>query len=307
LIYFNKGKPVQVYNGKHNKFDLYIYIKRKINPGSAKLTNFETFQSKITNDRQAFIYFGSTTENTFNLFNQTAIDHLNMMFYNTQEESIYTKMGNTKQYTIAYYSFGNLKDGIKITDGTTAESQITKFIRKNTFVNLYNKLTEDAINEIFMKKQPAAVLFRNVYDNSTMHLEENLPMIAQSEPGIKFILTDLTGKMEMKLAKLLAVNNNDLPTMRFIDFNEGPEGKMRRIEAKKELTFENVIESIKNWKSGGLKGYYPSQSSSEVKKSTDNVRTVTSQTFHEVVMLNRKNVVVFYHTSWCTTCKRVRG
>ena len=176
-----------------------------------------------------------------------------------------------------------------------------RLLKKNTFVNLYDKVTEEFINEVIMKKQSAMILFRNEYDNQTQFLEENFPLVSKGEPSLKFLITDLTGRYELKLANLMNVGVHNLPALRILDFSTG----LRRFEMTREPTIENVMNFIKMYKENKIHPYTISQAAKDDPKKKDALKALTSANFYESVIFNRKNVVVFFYSSWCTHCKKV--
>jgi hypothetical protein len=299
LIYFKNGAAVELYLGKHNKNDIYSYIKRKIYLESVPLSILSTFESKITHDKNAFIYFGSIESSNFEYFNQLAKEKIEWMFYHTNEDKIYEKLNPSRNASVIYYTFGKKKDVFYNNQNMT--QNFNKFLKKNTFVNYYEKTTEEFLNEVIMKKQSALVLFRNPYDNRTQILEENFELIAKAESSIKFLITDITEKYALKLARLVNVGIKDIPAIRIIDFKNG----FRRFELSRELTMENVLNIIKSWKSNKLNHYLISQGLDVDQKKKVHVKRISTSTFHENVIFPKRNVIVLFYTNWCTHCKKV--
>jgi hypothetical protein len=300
LVYYYKNSPVELYKGKHNKLDIYYFLKRKIHPGVIEMPIISIFDLKTINDKNAFVYFGNT-ETESQIFQSAAEEHKDFIFYRTNEEKVYEKLNPEKKASVIYYSFGVKKD--EISKSTNMTSQIlNKFIKKNTNQNFYVKLNEDFINEVFMKKQAALILFRNEYDNKTLFLEENFPLIAKAQPSIKFLVTDLTGKLELKLANVINVGQS-LPSIRLLDFKNG----LRRFEMTREPTMENVVNFLKMYKTDKLQPYTISQSSQVESQKKHKLLSFTTANFYETVIFNRKNVIVFFLTDWCTHCKKVKN
>jgi hypothetical protein len=296
LVYYYKNTPVEVYKGKHNKFDIYYYLKRKIHPGVIEMPILSIFDMKTSNDKNAFVYFGDSESQ---IFLSAAEEYKEFIFYRTNDEKVSKKLNPARNASVIYYSFGKKKD--EISTNTNLTSQIlNKFIKKNTNQNFYEKLTEDFINEVFMKKQTALILFRNEYDNRTQFLEENFPLIAKAQPNIKFLITDLTGKFELKLANLMNVGQN-LPSLRLVDFKNG----LRRFEMIREPTMENVLNFLKMYKTDKIQPYTISQSSATDTNKKPKLFPLTTANFYENVIFNKKNVLVFFLTDWCTHCKKV--
>lgn len=302
IVYYKNGQPIEIYKGKHNKYDIYTYLKRKINSESIPMPIYSIFEYKVIHDKQAFIFFGEKDEN-FEIYNNLAKEKFDWVFYHTNEEKLYEKLNPSKNATVIFYSFGKKKDSFNV----SAKQNFTlinfnKFLKKNTFVNLYYKVNEEFINEVVMKKQNAIILFRNQYDNKTDFLEENIPLISKAEPSLKFLVSDMTGKFELKLAGLMNVGVESLPAVRVLDFKNG----MRRFEMTREPTMENFINFIKLFKDNKLHPYTVTQGAQDDIKKKDGLKTLTSANFFETVIFNRKNVVVFFYSSWCTHCKKVK-
>lgn len=328
LIYFHKGLPQEIYTDKHNRDSILNFIKRKIYSESIKLPIQSIFDYKVIHDKSAFIYVGRNFQNeslshgeklvnkeSLELFNKIAQKDKNLVFYHTQDKKVvdylFSKNSTFTNDTIyprnanvLYFSKGKLLD-VYLNERLKVffDRSLNYFISKQVYKNYFIKFNEDAINEVFMKKKPAFILFRNIYDNKTEHLEQNLPLLASQEQGIKFIVTDLTGKYEVKLAKLMLISNNNLPSIRIIDFHSG----LRRYEYEGDFQIDNVMNFIRNWKKGEYKPYYSSQAipPEASGKKKEIVKRIGNSNFYEYVVASKKNVLVFFYTQWCGHCKKV--
>jgi hypothetical protein len=302
LVYFLNGKAIEVYNGKHNKNDIYMYIKRKLITESVYLTQFSNYENKIAHEKHTFIFVGDYSNErrySYGVYNLVAKNETKAVFYHTDDEELSHKLSPNDEDGIIYLSFGKQKDVLTLNKDITIDS-FNKFIKKNTQINLYEKLTEEAINEIIMKKQNAMILFRDVYDNKTIFLEENFPLLSKSQPLLKFVITDLTGKYEYKLGKLMDVVK--LPALRIIDFRQGA---MRKYDLSRELTMENVLGFIKMWKDNRTYPYVSTYPDAEDKKYDSLVKRLNNNNFYNSVLYQKKNAVVLFYTNWCSHCKKV--
>lgn len=328
LIYFHKGIPKEVYNDKHTRDSMLTYIKRKIHQESIRLPLQAIFDYKVIHDKHAFIFVNGNAQNetlthaqklankeAFELFSKIAAKQSSLVFYHTTDKKVIDYLFNKnatyanetvygRDLNVLYFSKGKLlsvylNDKLKV----FFERSLNYFINKQVVSNYFTKFSEDAINEIFMKKQPAFILFRNKFDNSTEYLEQNLPLLASQESGLKFVITDIAGKYELKLAKLMLISNKNLPSIRIVDFNGG----FRRYEYEGNFENENVLEFIKKWKKGELKPYYSTQNikDTEAGKKKEIVRRIGNANFYESVVLAKRNVMVLFYTNWCAHCKKV--
>jgi thiol-disulfide isomerase/thioredoxin len=331
LVYFKNSKAKEVYSGKHTRDSMLNYIKRKIHQEAIKLPLQAIFDYKVIHDKHAFILVNGNAQNetlshaqklanseASELFSKQAIKHQSHMFYQTSDKKVVdylfaknaTSFGNETVYSrnlnVLYFSKGKLlsvylNDKLKV----FFERSLNYFISKQNAANYFTRFSEDAINEIFMKKQSAFILFRNIFDNSTEYLEQNLPLLASQEAGLKFLITDIAGKYELKLAKLMLISNKNLPSIRIIDFNGG----FRRYEYEGSFDNENVLGFIKKWKKGELKPYYSTsniQDSADAVKKKEVIRRIGNANFYDSVVLAKRNVMVLFYTNWCAHCKKVK-
>jgi thiol-disulfide isomerase/thioredoxin len=329
LIYFFKGIPSEVYNDKHTRDSMLTYIKRKIHPESIRLPLQAIFDYKVIHDKHAFVFVNGNSQNetlshaqklanseAFELFSKFAAKQKSLMFYHSTDKKVidylFSKNASfsnetiySRELNVLYFSKGKLlsvylNDKLKV----FFERSLNYFVSKQVATSYFTKFSEDAINEIFMKKQPAFILFRNKFDNSTEYLEQNLPLLASQEAGLKFIITDIAGKYELKLAKLMLISNKNLPSIRIIDFNGG----FRRYEYEGNFENENVLDFIKKWKKGQLKPYYSTQNikdNTDAAKKKEIVKRIGNANFYESVVLAKRNVMVLFYTNWCAHCKKV--
>jgi hypothetical protein len=328
LIYFHNGVPIELYNNKQNQDTLLTYIKRKIHPESINIPILSIFDFKVTHDKSAFIYVDTLTQKQnvthkekltskegLELFNKYAKKFPNIMFYYTNNklvaDSLFEKndelnfRNNTihnRDFNVLYFSKGKLLD-VHLNEKLKImfDKSFNHFINKHIKNNYYTRFNEDAVNEIFIKNQTAFFLFRNPFDNVTAHLEENIPLIASSEPNMKFIVTDVISKYELKLINLLLVSPKELPQIRIVDFKGG----FRRFENRDGIEMEKVIKFIRSYKSGNLKPYYPTNSNNIELNQKSELKNIGNGNFYEKVLKNKRNVLVFYYTKWCQHCKKV--
>jgi hypothetical protein len=295
LVYYNNGQPLEVHNNRPDKDALLTFIKRKLHPGAVRITNTYAFLDKLATDSKAFVLL-SNDANAVWTFDELASTYKDYMFYIVEDETIVEK---DHENEIRLYNFGTEKAKSKI-NSDNFHVDIETFIKKHTFKNYFTKFNEELVNEIFMKQKTAIILFRNEYENKTMYLEQVIPMLAQQEKDLTWIVTDLSGKHELKLAKLMSVNFDTLPTLRILDFSTG----FKRYELGGTLSTDGVLDFIRLFKKGDLSPYYSSQRE-DVNNKKALVRKLTSGTFYENVIILKKNILVLFHTNWCGHCKKV--
>lgn len=240
---FGSGNFKETYKGKILKEDIHLYLKRKIYPLSEDISIVEIFQDKVINDRKAFIlnlnFNSKKSDFDVKIFNEIAKDNLDATFYTLKNERVisFLKMENK---TLAHFNYGKEIDAISLNlegEEELTQERILSFISKFKQSNFYFKYDENAIQDIFIDKHPALIFFRNQYDNKTEDFEKEFIETFKDNTkftDLKFIITDLSTKYDLKLANLLGVLPDTLPTIRIVDFKTG-----------KFLNFNYIIEIIR--------------------------------------------------------------
>lgn len=223
-------------------------------------------------------------------------------FYTTNLELI-NKYRPTNRSPVAFFSNGNYTSSMN-PEEITYES-INEFCNKNTYVNLFKNFDENAVQKIFIQKNPALILFRNKQDNKTEYEEIKLETISYMyDRKLHIVITDIDEKYSYKLSNLLGVRNEDLPAIRLIDF-KGKNNDMRNFLFSREVNSENILDFVQKWEEGYLSNYqFYSKPSHKKDNNKSSVVNISTNLFYEKVFLNSKNVLVFYYSEFCSHCKK---
>ena len=85
---------------------------------------------------------------------------------------------------------------------------------------------------------------------------------------------------------------------------------MRTFMFSREIISENILDFVQKWEDGYLantSNFYYSRAIKENKDSYNSKSPVLSigmNMFYEKVIMNRKNVIVYYYSDWCSHCKK---
>ncbi|CAL1537276.1 unnamed protein product, partial [Lymnaea stagnalis] len=83
----------------------------------------------------------------------------------------------------------------------------------------------------------------------------------------------------------------------------GADNKKYRMEPTEEFDTEEIIEFLKKFKKGKLKPHIKSQRAP--KKQTGPVTVVVANTFNEIVLNPKKDVLIELYAPWCGHCKKL--
>ncbi len=316
IVIMHYDKPLEVYKGRLNVYDISTHIKRLLYPILYELKSVYEIEPKLKIDRNAYIFFGdiegenqaennNTRSKLLEVYEDHSVTNKEILFYYTEDADITNQLNPSRNATVIYYKLGKQKDTLIFNDNDNKqkfELYLKRFINKNTYKNIFNKINEEVIHEVVMKNQSALVLFRNPYFNKTETLEENFPILAAGDMKTKYVICDLTSKKELKFANLLGVKDSDLPTMRILDMRDG----IKRYHLNSPLNLENVMKFIKDWKKGYLHPYPVNEQ--YIKDNTvreGRVKKVNEEDYYLTIEKSRKVSVVLFYASWCSHCKKV--
>ena len=335
LLYFKDGVFIERYRLMQNYESIHTWIKKRIyNQVSYNAQTLDMFNYKLKADKNSFLYFLNKDEakyletkeeslddevetinqvkekeslarfNIFNLASQSSKCQ-DIIFYYTSNSELKNKYNNNNEAIFSFFIHGNQTDSYyeKAIKEFNVEN-IKKFCEKHTAKNFFSYYDERAAQEVFIKKKPAIILFRSVFNNKTEYEELKMETLSYMKPNLNIIITDIDSKLSYKLAEFMHVTDDSLPTLRIVDFN-GKNGNPRKFSLSRDVTSENILSFVEKWDSNQL-FEQTFQRSSDVKVINSNsiALSINMNNFYEKVVLNKKNVVVMFHAEWCTYCKK---
>lgn len=340
LLFYLNGELKEEYNGQHVKNEIMNWIKKRIYYGRLpfNVATQDIFDYKLKNTKRAFLYFPdeadakylksleseslddvhvseASSSKGFDIYNKVnsesikaAIDKVyhkcgSIVFYYTINTDL-IKRYRVNDTPLAFFALGNNTANYEKTEEFTEENLIN-FCFQSSHTNLFKGYDEKAVESIFINKKPGLILFRNKFDNKTEYEEIKLETISWMNRELNVVITDIEDKLSYKLAKLLGVGVNDLPSIRLIDFN-GADSTMRNFIFSREVTSENILDFMQKWEEDLLQEHriYTSISKTGKDNSNSPVHRISMNLYYEKVIMNRKNVLVYYYSEWCSHCKK---
>lgn len=340
LLFYLNGELKEEYHGQHVKNEIMNWIKKRIYSSSLpfNVATQDIFDYKLKNTKSAFLYFPDALESKylkslesesldddqpkdlnldskFKIYKQINTESIasaiakqahpcsTTVFYYTLNTDLIKKY-QVKETPLAYFALGNNTASYEKNEEFTEEG-LKNFCFQSTHTNLFKGYDEKAVEAIFINKKPGLILFRNKFDNKTEYEEIKLETISWMNRDLNVVITDIEDKLSYKLAKLLGVGVNDLPSIRLLDFN-GADSTMRNFIFSRELTSENILDFMQKWEEGNLQEHriYTSVSQTGKDNSNSPVFRISMNLYYEKVIMNRKNVLVYYYSEWCSHCKK---
>ncbi len=123
---------------------------------------------------------------------------------------------------------------------------------------------------------------------------------------MKFLFTDIDRKMSLKLANFFGFRSDEfLPSVRIVEYLDN---EFKRYSLSRNITRNSIVNFIQKWKDRELRSYktYETFESDITRQTKDSiVKKISYSSMFESVNFNRKSVVVFFYTDWCSICKKV--
>lgn len=123
---------------------------------------------------------------------------------------------------------------------------------------------------------------------------------------MKFLFTDIDRKMSLKLANFFGLRSDEyLPSVRIVEYQDND---FQRFSLSRNITKNSIVNFIQKWKDRELRSYknYETFESDLNRQTKDSiVKKISFSSLFESVNFNRKSVVIFFYTDWCSVCKKV--
>ena len=278
----------------------------------------DTYEHKLKYDKRGLIYFSHQKESDelLDIYRKVALENKDFVFYNTNEEDIIQNL-NDKKSSLIYYNYGNYTSHF---EGEFSYENVSNFLKGIIEKTTYLKFDDDTIEAVFMKRKPTLFFIRNRFMTQTQMFEKKrLPQIVSKyKDRLQFVVMDIDGKKESKLAEFFGIKNSDLPVAKILDWKNN---KPRKFSLAKTINSQTMVSFINNWKEGNYNyNYYIYQNldrsspepnvrsqeyENEDKENKDMFKGIGFNAKYEKISFNQKNSVMFYYTDWCSICKKV--
>jgi protein disulfide isomerase len=275
---------------------------KKTGPSSTEVT-CDQLRERATG-KLNLAYFGDLSGYDFEAFmaasRQPAISE-DFEFFHTADKECAAHFKTSAPGIALIRTFDDSPLSYVATDGEPmAVSDIVSFAVGNSVPTLIT-FSEDYIDPIFGKRNPALMLFANDDDAAYSKV---FAEAAQAFKGkILFVKSGATEGIQQKLAEFVGVTKDMLPTLRLIEPSETGIRKFRYDADINALSVEAVGAWADDFKNGKLSPFLKSEEIPEVQEGA--VHVVVGKSFDQVVKDPSKDVLVKFYAPWCGHCKKL--
>ena len=284
LFFFKEKMPIKNIGTRTEK-NIIEWILKKAGPTFITLTKLEQIE-KIKNDNKInIIYFGKD-ENDIKIFKKFANKYENVPFFLVEEENIALYYKVKPRSVVIFKKFDEGRNDINNLD----ENELEKFIKKNIGEKILH-FTQENINLIFNKNQPALVYFSNKENPSWNKDKQLLEKIAYNidNSNLLFIMTEIKEGYGKSIAEKIKIKNKDIPCIMILDIKIN----IDKYKYSGNYEYEDLLNFIKKYEKGSLNKYLLSQK--EPKHNNGNVYILVSNTFKRDVIQNDADVIVLFY------------
>ena len=290
---FIKGEAIE-YIGERKESEVIKWMRKQTGPITKDLKTVEEVEQFKKDNDVVLIYFGSDKEDIAQ-FTRTARKRIEFPFGIVKSEDVIKKYTNP-QTIILFKNFDEKRN--ELVD--IHEIFINEFIEKNSFQKVM-KFDEKTVKIIFGKEIPAIILFASEQSEKWGEYEILMRNVSEKINGkLKVILTDIKEGRAKRLAELIDIKKNDLPSVRILD-TRNYRKDFRKYKMEGEINEKNILQFVEDWDHQKLKRYL--KTAEEPKDNNGDVHVVVGKTFERDVIKNDKDVMILFYAPWCGHCK----
>lgn len=179
------------------------------------------------------------------------------------------------------------------------ETSIVSWLTKSSVPTVI-EFSEDYIEPIFGEKKDTIILFKDPADASSDFTKIYEKAASELKGQVLFVTSGIKEGIQSRLAEFIGVDQDSLPTIRLLM----PSDNMKKFSYEddvKSLTVSGIKKFIEDFKAGKLSPFLKSESPPA--ENNDPVKIVVGKTFKEIVLDNRKDVLLEVYAPWCGHCK----
>jgi len=298
IAFFKSGKKIE-YNAGRTAGDITAWLKKQSGPAAKTIsTSAELLAAQESNDVIVVGYFNSVESTSAKAFLAVAGgDEVNAYFISSSDD-VKNTLGLSEETVVILKTFDDKRADLAVGDLNPA--QVYSFILGNS-VPLVQTFSQDAAKKIFSSPIQKHVLFFT--ETTAAHHAPTvgaLTEVAKTVKGKALVVN--VPHTEDRVLDYFGIKKNALPALVVVDM--GGEGQMKKYPFGGSFNAEEVGSHVNAVLSGGLKPTLKSEASTPEDTLSD-VVVLRGTTFNDIVLNNKKDVLVEFYAPWCGHCKKL--
>jgi protein disulfide-isomerase A1 len=287
---FKKATPGEYidYDGERNERALVDWARKSTGAVITTFSRSEDLDMFIFVNEVVIVLFDEKNQ----VFENVANERSGVSYAICASKNCLQTWGASKGNIVLFKKFDERRNDFH---GTLTEEALINFI--NTFSNqLVLNWDEKTSDKIFNNKNPVLFLFRSEKDY--VELDKLLREVSLKLKGKLFVVVTDIENSSARLAELMGIKDEDLPTIRLYDTRTD----LKKYKLEGEINEPNILQLVEQWEQGKLTQNLRSQD--VPKRQQEAVMTVVGKNFWKVVMDKTKDVLVEFYAPWCQYCQK---
>mmetsp|Transcript_11343 Transcript_11343/g.12960 ORF Transcript_11343/g.12960 Transcript_11343/m.12960 type:complete len:523 (+) Transcript_11343:28-1596(+) len=296
-IFLIKDRRLYDYRGNLTKDSIMDWVKQALLPSYNNVTKIEDLNDYKANSTVLAVFYGSHDEEVFTQFDEASKFFITNPFYQfvvAADPSLAKANGQAYNGGVVIYKKYDVEEKVK-NDFDAEELRVkvdtSEFPVIATFDDRFaEKVFQNMLSALFL-----VVKDSDACKAARAELEKVKDKIRGK---VMIAVVESSSEIGKKMLKFLSLNNKALPAVRII----GPENTdVGRYPLKGEITGENIVKFVDNYRDGKLK---PTFKSEDTPKTNDGpVKIIVGNTYRELVFDESKDAIVEIYASWCKYCQ----
>lgn len=296
-IFLIKDRRLYDYRGNLTKDSIMDWVKVALKPSYFNVTTVEDVEKYKENSTVLAVFYGSHDEEVHKEFDEASkffITNRAYQFIVAADPAIAKAHGQTYKGDVVIYKKHDVDEKVK-NDFDAEELRIKVDTSDFPVIATFD---DRFAEKVFQNMLSALFLVVKGSDACTKAKAELEKVQDKIRGKIMMGIVDSTSTIGKKMLKFLNLESKNVPAVRII----GPENTdVGRYPMKGEITGENIIKFVDNYRDGKLK---PTFKSEETPKKNDGpVKIVVGNTYREIVFDESKDVLMEIYAPWCKYCQ----
>lgn len=301
IKYFKGGKFVSDYNGGRTASDIVTWVNKKSGPAAKTLASVDELDN-FNGVNSVFVlgaFTNAESDSAKKFLSQAASDE-SQIYAITSDAEVLKKLGVTADTVVVIKDFDEKRSDL-VVSGDYSESSVSDFIAGAT-VPLIQEFSAESSKKIFSSPITRHLLFFTNKENA--HHNEVVEEVRK-------VATDFRGKLlfvnipstENRVLEYFGITESDLPKVIVADM--AAESGMKKYPfTGAAISGADLTPFLKEFMDGKLKPTLKSEAA-DPSDTTGDVVVLKGTTFNDLVINNKKDVMVEFYAPWCGHCKKL--
>jgi len=298
-IKFFRGGKSSDYQGGRTEADIVAWVNKKSSPVTtlvATEADLLAFQEK--NSVFVLGIFSGSDSPAVAAFTALALADESLSYAVSHADDIKAKFGVSGDTVIVVKDFDELRADMSV---ETFDADAVKLFISGQSVPLVQEFSQEGAKKIFASPITKHTLFFT--DKAAAHHESTIATVKAVAAAFRgkslFVNVPAT---ETRILDFFGITPADLPTLVFADM--GSESGLKKYPLAGDLTVESITAHLNAYFAGALKPFLKSEKVAP-EDTTGPVVVLKGESFADLVINNKKDVMVEFYAPWCGHCKKL--